>query len=132
MLAYKPQKMNHLNWAGVGPKRKTGNFWRRMKIAKRHCGWTPNCAIDGSGGGGGSTNQKRRSFTLRTKYTLTEIEEGKDHAGRHDAEDQIDKICRRRPERLCKCLVALAVTIQGCFPAGMWHAVRITVFVDQY
>ena len=32
----KPQKMNHLNWAAFGPKRKTGIFRRGAKIAKRH------------------------------------------------------------------------------------------------
>ena len=28
--------MDHLNWAGVGPKRKTWNYWRGTKIARRH------------------------------------------------------------------------------------------------
>ena len=81
----------------------------------------------------GDRQTKRDDLLLYIlRYTLTEIAEGKDQAGRHDGEDQIDKLCRRQPGRHCKCLVALAVTNQGCFPAGMWHAVRITVFVDQY
>ena len=63
--------------------------------------------------------------------TLTEITEGKDQAGRHDGENQIDKICRRQLGRALQRLIALAVTNQGCFPAGIWHAVRITVLVDQ-
>ena len=103
VLAYSPPrklpKMIHLNWAGVGPKRKTWIFWRGTKIAKGHVAERQIAPLMEAAVAGDRQTGERRSLLYILRYTLTEIAEGKDQAGRHDSEHQIDKGCRRQLER---------------------------------